>query len=165
MGARNEEASLAVLRSLEILDTGADPRFDRITQLAAEIFEASGAFVSFVDRDRVWFKSTRGIDIRQTARRGSFCTHAVAQKDVLVVPDATLDTRFVTGSLVTAETHVRFYAGAVICASGMPIGTLAIIDRRPRQLDRDRRQHLQMLAGLVEDEVQHHSSITRARAA
>src|SRR5580700_4827180 len=101
----NEEARLAALHRLNVLDTPAEQVYDDIVQLASQICGVPVAAMSFVDRDRQWFKSKKGMEADQTPRDISFCTHTVAQVDltrIFQVPDATLDSRFNSSPLVTA---------------------------------------------------------------
>lgn len=143
-----------MLRGLGILDTPPEERFDRLTRLAATVFDVPIALVSLVDANRQWFKSCIGIDDSETDRSISFCAHALERDDALVVEDALADPRFATNPFVVDEPHVRFYAGQPLRISeGSALGTLCIIDRRPRPFsDRDR-TILAELATLVEAEL------------
>jgi len=116
--------------------------------------------VSLVDADRQWFKSRAGLDAQETPRSISFCSHAVAAREMLVVEDATRDPRFAGNALVTGEPHIRFYAGQPVFSDGHAVGTLCIIDRVPRCLDEAQRQALKDLAGLVEVELNHMKAVT-----
>ena len=146
-----EEARLAALREYEILGTAPEPEYDQITQLAAALFEVPIALVTLVDRDHQWLKARTGLDIAQTAREVSFCSHTIRGDAPLVVPDASADTRFAHNSLVQGEPHIRFYAGApLIMRSGHRLGALCLIDTKPRSpLTLDQERILQGLAGLV----------------
>lgn len=104
----DEEARLRVLRSLQILDTDPEERFDRHTRLARRVFGTKTALVSLVDQNRQWFKSRQGLDACQTDRDISFCGHAVANRKPLVIEDATQDPRFFDNPLVTGEPRIRF---------------------------------------------------------
>lgn len=133
----NEAQRLQALRDLLILDTPPEERFDRISAFAAKEFDVPIALVSLVDRDRQWFKSSFGLDVCETARDISFCGHAVTMSETLVVHDAMKDPRFSDNPLVTGKPHVRFYAGALLrLPYGQIVGTLCIMDRRPRTFDR-----------------------------
>ncbi len=151
----SEEHRLEVLRGLDILDTPAEARFDRITRLAKRAFSTDMALISLIEDKRQWFKSRIGLAACETERSISFCTHAIDQEAVLVVPDATQDERFRDNPLVTGEPHIRFYAGAQLWApGGVPIGTLCIISRTPRlDFTEDDEHQLMFLAGLVMDEI------------
>lgn len=150
----DEEPRLAAVRRLDILDTGPEERFDRLTRLAAALFGVPIALVSLVDRDRQWLKSCHGLATRETPREASFCAHAVFARQVMVVPDALLDPRFADNPLVTGEPRIRFYAGyPLVLPSGSCAGTLCVIDTRPRRPDGAAIQHLRDLGGLVEQEL------------
>lgn len=133
----NEKQRLKALRNLVILDTAPEERFDRISAFAAQEFGVPMALVSLVDRDRQWFKSNFGLEARETPRDISFCGHAVTQSAPLVVPDALEDPRFADNPLVIGHPYVRFYAGAGLrLPYGQVVGTLCVMDRRPRAFDR-----------------------------
>lgn len=134
---KNEEQRLRTLRELIILDTPPEQRFDRISAFAAQEFNVPMAFVSLVDRDRQWFKSNFGMEVRETPRDVSFCGHAINERDGLVIPDALVDPRFHDNPLVVGKPYIRFYAGCVLrLPYGHVMGTLCIMDRRPRDFDR-----------------------------
>ena len=134
---RDETQRLKALRDLLILDTPPEERFDRISAFAAQEFGVPMALVSLVDRDRQWFKSNFGLEACETPRDISFCGHAVTLSAPLVVPDALEDPRFANNPLVTGHPYVRFYAGAGLrLPCGHVVGTLCVIDRRPRIFDR-----------------------------
>ena len=147
-----------VLQSYNILDTPKDERFDRITSLAADIFETPVALVSLLDRERQWFKSSHGLDVSETPRSWAFCEHAAAGGPgcVLVVPDALKDDRFRLNPLVTGSPGVRFYAGAVLATSqGACLGTLCLIGYKPRpQFSTKDLGRLRQLAQMVMDELE-----------
>jgi diguanylate cyclase (GGDEF)-like protein/PAS domain S-box-containing protein len=158
--ASTEQARLNALAELDILDTPAETRFDRFTRLAAMTFDVPIALVSLVDADRQWFKSRHGLAAAETPRSLSFCAHAVAADDMLVVTDATLDPRFATNLLVTGEPRIRFYAGQPVYNAGHAVGTLCVIDTRPRTFSSEQRQVLKDLAKLVEVELNHTRAVT-----
>lgn len=150
----HETERLADLRAMRILDTPPERRFDRIVELARRVFHVPIAYISMVDADRQWFKSRLGLKVLQTPRDISFCGHAILQDEPLVIPDATLDPRFVDNPLVTGEPHVRFYAGHPLKGpSGRNVGTLCILDHRPRTLNENERAMLHQLAAMVEHEL------------
>ncbi|MDP4528507.1 ATP-binding protein [Alkalimonas delamerensis] len=150
----NETQRLQALQQLAVLDTEAEERFDRLTRLARRLFDVPIALITLVDADRQWFKSRQGLDACETGRDISFCGHAILQPDVFVVPDASKDDRFADNPLVTGAPHIRFYAGAPLrTASGYRIGTLCVIDRRPRVLDQEAQHALRDLADCVEREL------------
>jgi GAF domain-containing protein len=132
----NEAERLAALYALLILDTPPEQRFDKIVDFAAREFDVPIALISLIDRERQWFKASIGLDVCETGRDISFCGHAILARDIMVVPDALEDPRFADNPLVTGEPGIRFYAGApLVLPSGAALGTLCLIDRRPRTLD------------------------------
>lgn len=150
----DEEKRLTALKKLDILDTEAEERFDRITRIAALAFDVPIALVSLVDKNRQWFKSCVGVDISQTPRDQAFCAHAILEDDILVIPDALLDPRFADNPLVTGAARVRFYAGYPLSlADGSRVGTLCLIDTQPRPFDDRKAQLLKDLGALVEAEL------------
>jgi len=150
----HEEARLAALNNLGILDTGPEERFDRITRIASEAFDVPIALVSLVDRDRQWFKSCVGLNAKETPRDMAFCAHAILENEALIVPDAFLDPRFADNPLVTGEPRVRFYAGCPLkLPDGNFMGTLCLIDTQPRQLDDRKINLLRDLGNLAEIEL------------
>ena len=144
----NEGPRIKALDDLRVLDTEAEAAYDDIAALAAQICGTPVALVSFVDRERQWNKATVGLTISDTARAHSFCAHAIEVSDaLLVIEDATLDVRFAGNPLVTADPHLRFYAGApIVTAAGTALGTVCVIDTRPRQISDAQRDALAMLA-------------------
>ncbi|MGI9432959.1 MAG: diguanylate cyclase [Myxococcota bacterium] len=149
----DEQRRLRTLRALELLDTPAEERFDRVTRLAQRSFGVSTALVSLVDADRQWFKSRQGLGASETSRGISFCGHSILGVDILDVPDASADERFADNPLVTGEPHIRFYAGRPLAApDGSRVGTLCLIDPEPRMLSAEDRELLHDLAQLVEAE-------------
>ena len=131
--AQAENLRLAALDRCGILDTPPDPRFDRIARLAAQFFAAPMAAISFVARDRCWFKSTYGFAQSQLARSASFCSFTVGCPETLVIPDAAADQKFAPLALVAGHPRVRFYAGApVVGPDGFAVGAVAVMDTRPR---------------------------------
>lgn len=151
---KDEDERLQELRSLGLLDTEPEERFDRITRLAQRLFDVPIALVSLVDEDRQWFKSRQGLAATETPRSVSFCAHGLGGDEVLLVEDAHRDERFADNPLVTGDPNIRFYAGAPIAGpDGNVLGTLCVIGSEPRQLSRDERRTLEDLAGMVEDEI------------
>jgi diguanylate cyclase (GGDEF)-like protein len=150
----NERQRLATLRSLKILDTPPEERFDRITRLARRVFDVPIALVSLVDADRQWFKSCQGLDVCSTPRSTSFCGHTILQDATMIIPDACADERFSDNPLVTGDPNIRFYAGYPLSApDGSKLGSLCIIDRRPRELSAEDRNMLQTLGRMIESEL------------
>jgi diguanylate cyclase (GGDEF)-like protein len=151
----DEAERLAALEGLNLLDTPAEERFDRITRLARKVLDVPMALVSLVDADRQWFKSAQGLNVAETPREVSFCGHAVLQDRLFVVGDAAGDDRFADNPLVTGDPRIRFYAGYPLRApSGHRVGTLCVIDRRPRDLGEEERRTLEDLGSLAEGELQ-----------
>jgi diguanylate cyclase (GGDEF)-like protein len=149
-----ETRRLAALRSLTILDTAPEERFDRLTRLASRLFEVPIALVSLVDENRQWFKSKVGLDVCETPRDISFCGHAILYDEILHVSDTHLDARFQDNPLVTKDPHIRFYAGCPLrTQEGDRLGTLCLIDRVPRVLSDDFCTLLRDLAAIVEREI------------
>lgn len=150
-----ESERLAALHALEILDTEAEPAFETIVGVAARLFDVPIALVSLVDEHRQWFKARVGLDLSESPRWSSFCTHALADDRAMVVEDAALDERFAANPLVVDTPHIRFYAGAPLrLASGHAIGTLCVLDRVPRTVDRERLGLLAGLAAQVIDQIE-----------
>lgn len=150
----SEAARLHTLEQYNALEAPPKEAFDRITRLATRLFDVPVAMVSFIDRENQWCVSTQGIALDHTSREVSFCSRAIRQNDVMVVPDATKDDRFVDNPLVTGEEHIRFYAGApLIAPNGYRLGTLCLIDREPRTFSDEDRDTLTDLAGVVMDEL------------
>ncbi|MCA8283304.1 sensor domain-containing diguanylate cyclase [Burkholderia cepacia] len=150
----DEAARLDTLHSLSILDTPPEERFDRLTRLARRLFDVPIALVSLVDDDRQWFKSHAGLDVTQTSRDVSFCSHALLAGNTMVIQDALNDDRFHDNPLVTGAPGIRFYAGRPLAApNGAPIGTLCLIDTRPRSLEPDELALLGDLAHMTEREI------------
>ena len=142
-----ELSRLAALLRYDILDTPSEDAFDDFTHLAAQICGTPIALVSLVDEHRQWFKSRFGLDVSQTPREISFCTHTIEGQGLFEVGDARLDPRFQHNPLVTGAPNIRFYAGTPLTSpDGHNLGTLCVIDRQPRQLDDAQREALVRLA-------------------
>lgn len=144
---KNEKKRLKVLWQYEVLDTVPEEVFDDLTDLAAHICETPIALISLVDEDRQWFKSKIGMTISETSRDVSFCAHAITSEGLLIVPDATKDKRFKDNPLVAGGQRIRFYAGSpLITPDGHALGTLCVLDKRPRTLRPEQQQALRVLA-------------------
>ena len=135
MTSLDELLRLGELHSLDILDTPPEQDYDELVELAAMICGCPISMISLIDKDRQWFKAKKGIEDRETSRDISICTHAIQQDEVFVVENALADERFRNGPMVTGGIAVRFYAGAPIYSpKGFKIGTLSVIDRRPKTI-------------------------------
>jgi diguanylate cyclase (GGDEF)-like protein/PAS domain S-box-containing protein len=146
-----EHQRLEALNSYAVLDSDLGGMFDDIVRLARRIFDVPIALVSFVAADRQVFGAHVGLDVCETTREGSFCTHAVLGHEMLVVPDMLADPRFAASQFVTGAPHIRFYAGApLMTPDGQAIGSFCLIDTVPRADFSDgRRETLRDLAGLA----------------
>ena len=148
----NEAERQAVVDGLGILDTGFDPTFAEIVELAAFVCHMPMAALSLIDDDRQWFKSMLGVDldrvlgpgVMEIPRQVSFCGHTIVG-DTLVVPDTANDDRFSDSPFVVGEPHVRFYAGTSLMVDDHHVGTLCVMDTRPRTFLSDERRALQIL--------------------
>jgi diguanylate cyclase (GGDEF)-like protein len=150
----NEASRVGTLRSLNILDSSPEERFDRLTRLARRLFGVPIALISLVDTDRQWFKSCQGLGASETSRDVSFCGHAILGDDILMVPDALLDERFHDNPLVVGDPKIRFYAGCPLTVpNGSKLGTLCLIDVEPRTLTDDDRDLLRDLTRMAEQEI------------
>ena len=150
----NEEVRLKALKSLNILDTGKEERFDRFTRIAKRMFNVPIALVSLVDENRQWFKSSTGINFKETSREISFCGHAILEDKVFIIPDTYKDERFIDNPLVLNAPFIRFYAGHPLkFTDGSIIGTLCIQDDKPRTLSVEDIEALKDLAITVENEL------------
>jgi GAF domain-containing protein len=146
----DEDRRVAALHALGLLDTEPQARFDHVTDAVCREFRVPIALVTLVDRDRQWFLARHGVDIRETSRDESFCAHAILGADVMQVPDTLDDPRFADNPAVTGPPRVRFYAGApIVLADGSRVGTLCIIDHRPRLLEVTELARLRVLAAGV----------------
>ena len=150
----DEPKRLAALHELSLLDTPPEERFDRITRLAAALADVPIALVSLMDQDRQWFKSCHGLSTTETPRDDAFCAHVVHSRKPMIVSDTHQDDRFADNPLVTGTPHIRFYAGfPIFHKNGSCVGTLCMVDNRPRQFP-DATIHLfGDLARLVEQEL------------
>ena len=163
---KNETKRLKVLWQYDVLDTVPEEVFDNLTDLAAKICEAPIALISLVDEKRQWFKSKVGLSVDETARDRSFCSHAIMQNDLFIVPDAAQDPRFARNPMVTSDPKIRFYAGApLVTPDGHALGTLCIIDKVPRELRSHQKQALRILAHHVVSQLElrrHARELTQA---
>ncbi len=154
-GKVSESQRLTTLREYDVLDTPPEEAFNRITRLAQSALRMPIVLVSLIDENRQWFKSRVGLDVEQTPRSDSFCTHAIQQDTPFIIPNALLDERFADNPLVVGPPHVRFYAGVPLkMKDGSNIGTLCAIDTKPCQLTDTELNILTDLAQLVVDELE-----------
>src|SRR5437660_5317372 len=146
----NEEGRIAALEKYAILDTDPEQSFDDLTLLASFVCKTPTALISLVGEDRQWFKSRIGIAASETSRDIAFCSTAILQSDVFVVPDALADERFRDNPLVVSDPHIRFYAGApLINEEGYALGTICVVDRAPRELAPEQKEALKALSRLA----------------
>jgi GAF domain-containing protein len=151
----NEEERVKILRELLILDTPPEERFDSITAYCQSRFGVEIALVSLIDANRQWFKSACGLDAKETPREISFCGHAILANKVMIVKDTKKDSRFHDNPLVEGSPYIRFYAGApLVLSSGYAVGTLCLIDSKPKFLEPEEIAHLETMAKLVVEELE-----------
>ncbi|MFO0136853.1 MAG: diguanylate cyclase, partial [Cyanobacteriota bacterium] len=151
----DEAQRLRILERYGVVDQPSDPHFERLVELASSIFAMPLAAISLVEANRQWFLASKGLKVRQTPRPMAFCAHAIASKGVLVVPDALKDERFNTNPLVSAEPHVRFYAGAPLTTpTGHNLGTICVLDQKPHLPTATQIHQLGLLAELVMRELE-----------
>lgn len=160
-----EEERLAVVRRYDILDTPPDGAFDRITAIAARIFDAPISIISIVDHDRIWFKSHHGLDIEQIGRNPGLCSSAILGDDPYVIADAVEDIRSLANPLVAGSFGLRFYAGVPLrTVDGHNLGTLCVIDKTPRRVSGGQVEQLEALASVVMDQLELRLSARRVVA-
>lgn len=159
----NEEARLNALRDLKLLDTPPSESFDRLTRLASRLLSAPVSTISLTDRDRQWFKSRVGVDITEIPRDQAPCSYAIQHGGIFVVPDLENDPRFAGSPLV--QSGIRFYAGApLFTRAGHGLGTICVVDVKPRQIDEEQKRVLRDLAGMVMAQIELQNMIGRVDA-
>ena len=152
---RDEVGRLEAVRRYDILNTPPDGAYDRITALAARLFQVPIAIVSIVDSDRIWFKSHHGLDVTQVGRDPGLCASAILQNGPYLIQDAATDARTLANPLVAGELGLRFYVGVPLTTTdGFNLGTLCVIDKTPRILKPGEMENLQDLASLVMDQLE-----------
>jgi two-component sensor histidine kinase len=145
-----QPARLAALRALDILDTPRELRFDSIVMLAAELCDAPIAVINLIDEHRQWFKAEVGLGVRETPLETSICSHVILQPGLTIIPDMLADPRMCDNPLCLEAPNLRFYAGALLQTDdGLPLGTLCILDHRPRDLSELQKRALTVLADQV----------------
>lgn len=145
-----ENNRLKNLYELQVLDTPKERTLDNLTELAANICQTSMAFISLVDKHRLWFKSCIGIDLTEIPREISFCQYTIEQKEILEIIDAKSDTRFFSNPFVVGPPLIRYYAGIpLVTCDGFQIGTLCVIDTEPKTLNSEQRESLKKLGYFV----------------
>jgi len=150
----SEAQRLASLKSLDLLDTPAEERFDRLTRMARRLFHVPVALFSLVDERRQWHKSRIGVEHSEFPLDLSFCVHTIRSDDLLVVADTWEDSRFRDHLLVQGQPRFRFYAGCAVTApDGERIGSLCILDQVPRHFQAEELETLRDLAAMVAREV------------
>jgi CheY-like chemotaxis protein len=164
---QNETRRLASLQSYGILDTTPEAAFDEIAELAAIICETSGALISFVDSDRLWYKSKIGFVADEIPRELSFCAHALMEYEVMVVEDASKDKRFAGNPLVANSAEpIRFYAGSPLRdPSGDALGTVCVIGHEPRTLSEKQKRALRLLGNQLQHMLQWRRQVMKGRPA
>lgn len=156
----SEKEQLLGLQTAEILDMTARREFQRITQLTSQMFMVPIAIITVLDEHRQWFKAPVGVDMDGSLRTDAFCDHTIRNEGIMVIPDTHLDRRFSGNALVTGQPNIRFYAGVpLIMKSGHAIGSLCIIDTRPRTFSEEQGRQLAAMAAIVQAQIQYHHSI------
>ncbi|AOY89655.1 diguanylate cyclase [Marinobacter salinus] len=150
----HEQARQSALDQAGLLDSSPEERFDRFTRMACKMFNVPIALVSLIDKNRQWFKSCQGLAVPETPRDISFCGHAILHSDLFIIEDTLHDDRFSDNPLVKEAPLIRFYAGAPLHSSdGYRLGTLCLIDRKPRAFSDEDQSLLRELADCVEREI------------
>lgn len=151
----DEDARMEAVRRYDVLDTPPDGAFDRVTALAARFCDVPIATITIVDEDRIWFKSTHGIEVDEVGRDPGLCASAIMNAGPYVVTDASVDPRALNNPLVRGELGLRFYAGIPLTTEdGHNLGTLNVIDVDPRELTAEQLETLEDLAAVVMDELE-----------
>ena len=142
-----EDERLRELRRYGILDTDKEREFDELVAIASEICEAPVSVINFIDDGRQWFKAEVGLGVRSTPLETSLCGNAILQGDYIEIPDTLADARMADNPLCSSDPGFRFYAGSVLKgANGLPLGTLCVLDHKPRELSEHQRRVLRVLS-------------------
>ncbi len=158
----DEDRRLAALHEYELLDTPAEDLFDTFTALAAQLCGTPFALIGLIDAERQWFKSAFGLKVAQVPRDVAFCAHVIVQQGLVEVPDTAEDPRFADNPFVTGESRVRFYAGVPLRShDGHAVGTLAVLDRRPRVLSAEQRSSLVAIADTIVEQFEARRALLR----
>jgi signal transduction histidine kinase len=151
----NEDQRLKTLRYYGILDTPREKDFDEIIELASQICQTPISTITLIDDNRQWFKAEKGLNSNGTSRDIAFCSHAILHEDILLVEDATKDERFIDNPLVTGHPEIRFYAGMpLITEDGYKLGTLCVIDTKPKEITESQKYGLKILAKQVMKQIE-----------
>ena len=151
----DESARLRATRATGLLDTPAHINYDRIVRVAALLADMPISLISLLDEDRQWFKARLGLSITETPRSWAFCNYTILENKIMIVEDATLDPRFADNPLVTGQEAIRFYAGVpLLDRNACRLGSLCVLDRKPRQLSHEQTWALTELATIVSEEIQ-----------
>jgi anti-sigma regulatory factor (Ser/Thr protein kinase) len=162
----DEAGRLKALRRYRILDTKPERAFDDLTMLASHICGTPIALITLLDADRQWFKSRIGISMAETSRSVSFCTHAIKQTELYVVPDASKNPTFRDNPFVATENGIRFYAGApLITPDGYALGTLCVVDNVPRTLTPEQIEALDALRRQAQAQLELRANLIELEAA
>ncbi|MDF2999840.1 MAG: hypothetical protein K0R27_5477, partial [Xanthobacteraceae bacterium] len=160
----NEAERLAELHALQILNTGPSAALDGVCVLARKMLGVASVAVSLIDRDRQWFKARAGVDMEGTSREHSFSTWTIMSPDLMVIPDAHKDSRFVDNIFVTGEPHIRFYAGMPLALrAGLNIGVLCLWGPEPRTLSASETEIVTHLSRIIVDQFRLHEATQRTR--
>lgn len=161
MEAEQESTRLKRLHDLQILDTPEDRMFQGLAEQALRLFPgASIAAVSLIDRERQWFKTIVGLSAKETPRSQSFCSYTIETPGIMVVEDATKDSRFHANPLVTSGPGIRFYAGVKLTHG---VGALCVIGKQPRRAEEGELERLTKLASLVDVQLMAHGTLYALR--
>ena len=145
-----QDERIAALRGYDVLDTPKESDFDDIVELASRLCGASISVINLIDTDRQWFKAEVGLGVRETPLETSLCSHAILQNDFMEIPDTMQDSRMQDNELCSGNPGLRFYAGALLrTPEGLPLGTLCVLDYKPRELSDLQRHALRVLAKQV----------------